>query len=60
MRLELTEEAQLERDDFESIFDGAGCTCFQSARCYYCTHPGNPNNQAEDESAWIKVFGDEQ
>ena len=37
----------LSKYQFES-----GCTCFKSAPCSYCTHPGNPNNLAEDDDAW--------
>jgi hypothetical protein len=50
---ELTEEAQIERYEFER--DERGCTCFISPPCSSCTHPGNPLNQDEDESCWHMV-----
>lgn len=48
----LTEEAQAERDNFDSEYSNRGCTCFISPPCSFCTHPGNPVNQAEDDTAW--------
>lgn len=55
----LTKEAQAERDDFELSYQGGNCSCHISPPCGSCTHPGNPKNQAEDESAWVNgVIGD--
>lgn len=49
----LTEQAQEDRDDFESVRDQmGGCSCHINTPCSYCTHPGNPANQ-EDESCWM-------
>lgn len=48
----LTDEAQDELDDFNSEYGGGNCACHISAPCGSCTHPGNPHNQAEDETAW--------
>lgn len=49
---ELTDEAQADRDDFESYKDeSGGCRCHLNPPCGYCTHPGNPANQ-EDPSCW--------
>lgn len=47
---ELTDEAQIERDDWNR--EGNNCSCHISAPCGCCTHPGNPMNQEEDETAW--------
>ena len=48
----LTESAQNDRDNFDYSIRDQGCTCFISAPCMYCTHPGNPYNQNDDESCW--------
>jgi len=48
----LTKEAQKDRDEFDSVFGGAGCTCSVKPPCARCTHPGNPANQIEDDSCW--------
>ncbi|MNZ18475.1 hypothetical protein D3C78_354880 [compost metagenome] len=51
--MRLTEQAQDERDDFEAGYGSPrNCSCFQSAPCGCCTHPGNPHNQDEDDEAW--------
>lgn len=51
---QLTEEAQSERRQFES--ETGGCYCHTGAApCGHCTHPGNPLNQEEDDSAWQPV-----
>lgn len=52
----LTEEAQADRDDFTSEYGHKGnCSCFTGcAPCSSCTHPGNPLNQEEDDSCWVK------
>lgn len=52
----LTPEAEHERQQWESEFGGRGCTCFISPPCNSCTHPGNPANQDEDDTAWVDVF----
>lgn len=50
----LTPEAQCERDQFTDWYGLDGnCRCHLSPPCGSCTHPGNPRNQAEDESAWM-------
>lgn len=53
----LTEEAQDDRDDFDSL--DWGCSCFINPPCTYCTHPGNPLNQENDESCWEDGEDDE-
>jgi hypothetical protein len=47
----LTAEAQADRDDFDR--DDGGCSCHISPPCGYCTHPGNPLNQ-EDDDCWTE------
>ena len=54
MEKELTPEAEADRRRFEVSYRDVGCTCFQSPPCNHCIHPGNPANQAEDESCWVK------
>ncbi|OJB35388.1 hypothetical protein [Burkholderia ubonensis] len=51
----LTEEAQADRDVFDADYRDRGCSCFISPPCSFCTHPGNPRNQDEDESCWKKA-----
>lgn len=46
----LTAAAQADRDDFEA--DRGCCSCHVSPPCGYCTHPGNPANQEENEECW--------
>lgn len=48
----LKDWAEEYRERFETHYDGYGCSCFQSAPCGWCTHEGNPLNQAEDEDCW--------
>jgi len=48
----LTEAAELDRLEYESLADGYGCSCHLNPPCCLCTHPGNPNNQAEDPECW--------
>ena len=48
----LTEEADNDRVDFLSDYADGGCSCFISPPCSYCIHPGNPQNQMEDDSCW--------
>jgi hypothetical protein len=38
--------------EFARCYGDNGCTCFISAPCGYCTHPGNPANLEEDDEAW--------
>lgn len=56
--LVLTTEAQQDRDDFNRRYGDSGCLCFICPPCSYCTHPGNPNNQAECKDAWEEVEDD--
>lgn len=49
----LTPEAQNDRDEFDSKFEDRSCSCHINPPCSYCTHPGNPSNQEEDEFAWL-------
>ena len=53
----LTEEADKDRAEFESACDGmgGGCSCHINPPCGWCTHPGNPLNQEEDDECWIEV-----
>lgn len=54
VRLHLTDEAQAEEDAFTSDCKDRGCVCWTGcAPCSFCTHPGNPANLAEDDSAWV-------
>jgi hypothetical protein len=49
----LTQDAENDRAAFEAAgYRMGGCTCFISPPCGYCTHPGNPLNQEEDNSCW--------
>lgn len=51
--LELTEEAQADRDAFTENYGDGNCSChLGSAPCSSCTHPGNPTNQEEDSACW--------
>lgn len=46
-------EAGIDRDEFEALYYGEECSCFLGhPPCGWCTHPGNPVNQAEDDSCW--------
>lgn len=47
----LTEEAQADREDFNSM-DYGGCSCCISPPCNFCLHPGNPRNQDEFDECW--------
>lgn len=47
---QLTEKAQEDRDDF--ISDDSCCSCHMNPPCGHCTHPGNPDNQEDDEECW--------
>ena len=51
----LKDWAQADRDAFERLRDRRGCTCFISAPCVCCMHPGHPLNQEEDDF-WKEVF----
>lgn len=49
----LTKEAELQRASFDSEYPfGQGCCCHINPPCGYCTHPGNPINQEEDDFCW--------
>jgi hypothetical protein len=50
----LTPEAQADRDEFD-LYDitYGGCSCHINPPCGYCTHPGNPANQDEEDSCWM-------
>lgn len=37
---------------FNQNFGDAGCTCFISPPCSFCTHEGNPRNLEETPDAW--------
>lgn len=52
MTKRLTAAAEADNNDFKREYGRQGCTCFMSPPCNYCMHPGNPANQAEDETAW--------
>lgn len=52
---QLTAEGQADRDDFMMLYGGGNCSCHISPPCESCIHPGNPNNQAEDDSCWEVV-----
>lgn len=54
-RMELTQAAQIDRDDFEAKYEDSGCSCHNNPPCSFCTHPGNPANQEEDENCWRKI-----
>ena len=54
----LTEEADADRSSFEYVYGAHGCTCFRNPPCGFCTPPGNPLNQEEDEECW-KLAGEE-
>lgn len=55
----LTEEAQADRDEFDNYATNYCCSCHINPPCHYCTHPGNPLNQEDDESCWKQVGGQE-
>jgi len=52
----LTEAAQRDRDAFNEYARDSGCGCHSHPPCSYCTHPGNPMNQDENETAWEDVY----
>ena len=52
----LTPEAQADRDDFDLNYAGRGCRCHISPPCNYCVHPGNPENQEEDDDCWMPAI----
>ncbi|WOB06493.1 hypothetical protein [Piscinibacter gummiphilus] len=53
VRVRLTDEAEEESLDFYRRYGEGNCSCHLSPPCGSCTHPGNPLNQAEDDSAWV-------
>ena len=50
----LKPDAEAEYWEWDSKHGDRGCTCFVSPPCGSCTHPGNPSNLEEDDSAWVK------
>lgn len=57
--LVLTVEAEENHAEFMASYDRAGCSCHSSPPCLHCTHPGNPDNLAEDDDAWeLRSHGD--
>lgn len=49
---ELTDAAFADFEAFLMKYDDGACYCHISPPCGYCTHPGNPINLVEDETAW--------
>lgn len=50
---QLTQAAMEDRSGFDAVYRETGCTCFLgNPPCGWCTHPGNPRNQVEDDSCW--------
>jgi len=48
------------REDYHEYMDKFGdhvgnCSCHISPPCPSCTHPGNPENLAEEDAAWLPV-----
>ena len=59
MKRVLKPEAEDDRWDFISSYGSEGeCHCHISPPCGSCMHPGNPMQQAENESAWMEVDDD--
>jgi len=56
----LTPEAEAERAQFEAEHGGGNCSCHISPPCASCSHPGNPINQEEDETAWMAAPAEDQ
>ena len=52
----LTPGAQADRDDFDLNYAGRGCQCPISPPCNYCAHPGNPDNQEDDDDCWMPAM----
>ena len=52
----LTPEAQADRDDFDLNYASMGCQCCISPPCNYCVHPGNPENQEENDGCWVPAI----
>lgn len=51
----LTPEGQADRDDFEREYGTEGnCSCHLSPPCGSCMYPGNPRNQEEDDTCWVR------
>lgn len=56
MTRHLTAEAEADRAAFHDYYGyGGNCSCHLNPPCSSCTHPGNPDNQDEDESCWVEV-----
>lgn len=58
----LTEEAALQYEEYLEIFDDMSCYCgiTNMPPCGYCegggTHPGNPDNLLDTDSAWNQAL----
>lgn len=50
-----TEEGEALESQFKREFRNEGCTCFISAPCSYCTHPGHPIAIEETDEYWRRV-----
>lgn len=48
----LVEWAAEAAEQFDLKYEDSGCCCFTCAPCGWCTHPGNPSNQEDDDSCW--------
>jgi hypothetical protein len=55
----LVPAAQRDRDAFDLHMKDAGCSCHTHPPCGFCTHPGNPANQEENETCWTFYTKDE-
>lgn len=54
----LKDWAQAYVEEFELEYLGVGCSCWQSAPCSRCTHPGNPLCLEDDEYWTYETFDD--
>ena len=52
----LKKEFQALANVFSNHYEDRGCCCHQCPPCGYCTHPGHPDNLAEDHEAWIEML----
>lgn len=50
--------AEQDRADFERLLDvGYSCVCWQGhPPCMLCEHPGNPENQINDDRCWTIYY----
>lgn len=46
-----------EYQELANEFEGRDdcCSCHINPPCDHCTHPGNPDNLAENEGAWEEI-----